>query len=96
MGLFKFLKKKNDIPESPIPRVEPLPLQFEIADFSMNKITIEPEQTLKPEIVAAITVAIQLIINTENITDNKQPLLRRHINKSWKIAGIQRLMQVRQ
>ena len=96
MGIFKFLKKKNDIPETPIPIVEPLPLQFEIADFSMNKVVFAPEENLNPEIIAAISVAIQMIMNNENITDNKQPLLRRQINKSWKISGIQRSMQVRQ
>jgi len=97
MGIFKFLKKKAEIPGTPIPVVEPLPLQFDITDFSMTKIPVvsEPE-LLKPEIVAAITVAIQLSLSEANLQENRQPLLRRQANTAWKITGIQRVMQVRQ
>ncbi|MFA6075103.1 MAG: hypothetical protein WCV63_02550 [Negativicutes bacterium] len=97
MGIFKFLRKKNGVSDKPILAVEPLPLQFEISDFSTNKIAVAPEkEILQPEIVAAITVAIQLIMNDETNKIERQPMLRRQTSSSWKVSGIQRVMQVRQ
>ena len=63
----------------------------------MTKIPVVTQPDgLKPEIVAAITAAIELIMNDDKVKLNRQPLLRRQPNTAWKISGIQRVMQVRQ
>lgn len=97
MGIFKFLKRKSDASETPVPAVEPLPLQFEIADFSVGKIDSPTEEaTLKPEIVAAITAAVQAVLNEKSVNAARQPLVRRQAGSAWKTAGLQQVMQARQ